>query len=187
MTRGFYFRLSANKKKIILLLASGVALSLAGSPKSYFKVLNSAAEEWRRINRNTLKRAIKSLYRSKLVEELDKSNGSTTMILSERGKEQAISFNIETMQIKKPKHWDGKWRVALFDIPEKRKPAREALRATLKKLGFYEFQKSVFIYPYPCANELDYVIEFFRIRPYVRTMLVTSMDNELHLKQIFGV
>lgn len=187
MTRGFYFRLSANKKKIILLLASGAVLSLAGSPRSYFKVLNSAAEEWQRINRNTLKRAIKSLYRSKLIEERDKPDGSTTMILNERGREKAISFNIETMNIKKLKVWDRKWRVVLFDIPEKRKDDRNALRGVLKRLGFYEFQKSVFVYPYPCENELDYVIEFFRIRPHVRIMLATSIDNELHLKQIFGV
>ncbi len=187
MVQEFYFRLSANKKKIILLLASGVALSLAGSPRSYFKVLNSATAEWRRIDRSSLKRAIKSLYRSKLIEDRDNFDGSTTMILSERGKEKAVSFNIETMQIKKPKVWDKKWRVVLFDIPEKNKPAREALRKTLKRLGFYEFQKSVFTYPYPCENELDYVIEFFRIRPYVRTMLATSVDNKLHLEQIFGV
>ena len=79
------------------------------------------------------------------------------------------------------------WRLVLFDIPEKRKTAREALRATLRKLGFGEFQKSVFIYPYECQNELDYIIEFFKIRPYVRTITAIIMDNELHLKNKFDL
>ena len=77
--------------------------------------------------------------------------------------------------------------MVLFDIPEKRKPAREALRKTLKRLGFYEFQKSVLVHPYECQDELDYVIEFFRLRPYVRTMEVVALDNEPHLKNIFKV
>ena len=41
--------------------------------------------------------------------------------------------------------WDGKWRVVIFDIPEVNKRIRQALRETLKVLGFWPLQKSVWI------------------------------------------
>ena len=77
--------------------------------------------------------------------------------------------------------------MVLFDIPEKHKKAREALREILKKLGFYEYQKSVLVYPYECRNEIDFVIEYFEIRLWVRLVTVVALDNELHLRKIFNL
>jgi len=94
---------------------------------------------------------------------------------------------LDKMEIKKSKQWDGKWRVVLFDIPEKIKGAREAIRHHLKNLGFFEFQKSVFIHPYDCKDEVDYLIEFYDIRKFVRFIIADSIDNELHLKKNFNL
>ena len=52
-----------------------------------------------------------------------------------------------------PARWDGKWRVVMFDVPEKRKKVRDTLRFLLRSAGFVLFQDSVWIQPYPC-NEL---------------------------------
>jgi DNA-binding transcriptional regulator PaaX len=37
--------------------------------------------------------------------------------------------------------WDEKWRIVAFDIPEKFKTGRDALRRKLKEVGFHELQK----------------------------------------------
>ena len=180
-----FHHLGPIQKKILLLLLGGVGLSLARSPKQYFRVIKGVHEEWQRIKKQTLKKAIKSLYRSRLVSEKDNLDGSTTIVLTDRGKEKALTFNIESMTITRPKRWDGKWRMVVFDIPERRRNARDVFRSVLKQLGFYEFQKSVFVHPYECKNEIDYVIEFFKIRSYVRTVTAMELDNEIHLKDIF--
>ncbi len=65
------------------------------------------------------------------------------------------------------------------------KRSRDALREKLKELGFYELQKSVFVFPYKSEDEIDFIIEFFEMRQYVRTILAEKIDNELHLKKIF--
>jgi len=52
-------------------------------------------------------------------------------------------------------------------------------------MGFYQLQKSVFIYPFECSNEINFVIEFFNLRPFVRQILAERIDNELHLKKIY--
>lgn len=182
-----FHRLGANQQKILLLLFAGVGLSLARTPKQYCKVIKSTHREWQKINSRTLKQAIVSLYKSKLVSEKENKDGSVSIILTDNGKKKALTYNLDTMQIKKPASWDGKWRMVLFDIPEKQKKVREALREILKNLEFCEFQKSVFIHPYECQNELDYIIELFQLRPHVRVITVTKLDNELHLKKIFGL
>lgn len=180
-------RLGSTQKKILLLLLGGVGLSFARSPRQYFKVVKGVGCEWQKINQQTLKKAIKSLYRSKLISEKENSDGSVTIVLTTGGKTKALTFNIESMTIKRPKYWDGKWRMVAFDIPEKRRNARDALRSMLKRLEFYEFQKSIFVCPFECKNELDYLIEFFHIRPYVRTIIATELDNSIHLKDIFNL
>lgn len=180
-------RLGSNQQKIVLLISAGVGLSLARSPNKYFKVFKETAKEWNKINKQSLERAITALYRSKLICERENPDGSLTMILTDRGKEKLISFNIDNMEIKKPKVWDRKWRIVLFDIPEKHKPAREALRENLKRLGFYKYQESVLIHPYPCQDEIDYIIEYFNIRPYVRIITASTLDNEIHLRKIFSL
>ena len=85
------------------------------------------------------------------------------------------------------KEWDGKWRLVIFDIPEEIRKGRDALREKLRKLGFYELQKSVFVFPHECKDEVDFVIEFFGLREYVRYGVLESIDNNFHLKKVFNL
>ena len=180
-------RLGPIQQKVILLLLGGVGLGFARTPKQYFRVVKEISKEWKRISKQSLEKAISSLYKSKLIREHENPDGSLTIVLTDQGKKKAITFNIDNMEIKKPKVWDKKWRLVLFDIPEKHKPAREALRETLKRLGFYEYQKSVLVYPYECQNEVDFVVEYFEIRSWVRLVTATLLDNGLHLRRIFSL
>ena len=41
------------------------------------------------------------------------------------------------------------------------------------------------MYPLLCKNEIDFLVEFYGIRPYVRQLTVSELDNDLHLKKIF--
>jgi len=174
----------AIKEKILLLLLGGLALGLTRSPKGYFKIVKEMQKEWKLINSRSLIRSIKSLYESKLIEQVDNRDGTVTFILSREGKEVALSYNLEEMTIIKEK-WDGKWRIVMFDVPERLKKVRESLRYQLKRLGFLELQRSVFVLPYQCENELEYVIEFYDAKKYVRIVLAHSIDNELDFKQKF--
>ena len=182
-----YYRLGQVQQKTLVLLAAGIGLGLAMNSNQYFRVLKGAKSEWQNINRRSLEKAIKSLYQSKLIHEHANPDGSLTMVLTDKGKQKVITFNIDNMEIKKPNIWDKKWRIILFDIPEKKRQARDVLRETIKRLGFYEYQKSVFIHPYPCQDEIDYIVEYYEIRQYVRIVTATELDNEIHLRKIFNV
>src|SRR3989344_4682297 len=111
----------ATKQKILLLLSAGVVLSLSRSPKNYFKILGNLPSAWKEIDKNRLYRAVREFYNERLIDF--KEN-------------KALKFKIDEMEIKKPAKWDGEWRIVIFDIPERFKKAREALRKKLKDLGF---------------------------------------------------
>lgn len=178
---------SPAKRKVLLLLQAGIALGLTTSPKTHFWIFRELGKEWKKIDRQYLYRTIREFKHERLVDWKEQEDGLIKVILTKKGEEYALQFNIEEMKIKKPTSWDGKWRVVLYDIPEKRKRAREALRKKLKELGFYEMQKSVLVFPYHCRDEIDFVVEFFEVRNFVRYGEMVNLTNESGLKIHFGL
>ena len=65
------------------------------------------------------------------------------------------------------KRWDRQWRIVIFDIPQELHRQRNNFRNKLKNLGFYMLQKSVFVLPYPCEEELGYICQDLGITDYV--------------------
>lgn len=180
-------KLRPSTQKILLLLFTGASLGLTRSPQQHFHILKSAHREWQRINRYALHRAIKALYRSRLVTTRENNDGSVEIILTKSGKEHALIYHTDAMRIPVMKKWDHAWRIVMFDIPEKQRGARDALARQLKNMTFYQLQKSVFVHPFECVDEIDFIIEFFDLRPYVRFVRAQYIDTELHLKKHFGL
>lgn len=178
---------SPTKRKVLLLLQAGLALGLSPSPRTHMYVFKQLVKEWKEIDRQYLYRIVREFYNERLVDWQEKEDGSIKIVLTEFGKNKALEYNIDDIKIKIPSQWDKKWRVVLFDIPEKQRGARDALRTKLKELGFYEMQKSVFVFPFECRNEIDFVIEFFDIRPFVRYAEMINPTNEAQLKIQFDL
>lgn len=178
-------RLGSTSQKILLLLLGGIALGLSGSPSRYSRVLKSISKDWKALDRQELYRSIRRLYESKLIDYSEHTDGSVEVILNREGRGVALKYKLDEMTIKSPTRWDQKWRVILFDIPENQKSLRDTLRMRLKQLGLLELQKSVFVHPYECRNEIDFVIELYNARRYVRFIEASHIDNELHLKRKF--
>lgn len=173
------------QQKILLLLFGGLALGFSYTPQRQWKVLRAIAKEWKDMDKRTLKEEIRKLYRSQLVEKRENPDGSITFVMTKKGKLQTLTYKFNQMKIDAPKHWDGKWRIVIFDIPEKLRHGRDALREKLISLGFLELQKSVFVFPFECEKEIEFIVEFFLLKPYVRYGVLDYIDNALHLKQRF--
>ena len=180
-------RLGLIQKKLLILLVGFASVGLTFNPRKQLWILKQMGREWNRANRYALDRAIRNLYKSQLVDIKDNINGSTQIILTKSGKTKSLEYKIDEMVVKRPEVWDKKWRIVTFDIPEKYKKAREAMRKHLDDLGFYKLQKSVFVFPFECQDEVDFIIEYFDVRSFVRLVLAEKIDNELHLRKIFNI
>ncbi len=84
--------------------------------------------------------------------------------LTDRGREKAILAKLLIDEGK----WDGKWRIVIFDVPEKRRVARDILRSRLKSWGFKPWQQSVWVTKKDCAKELGSFIRSVGIEDWVK-------------------
>jgi DNA-binding transcriptional regulator PaaX len=103
-------------------------------------------------------------------------NDLKTVSITEKGIKKTLIIDIENLEIKHSKKWDGQWRIVFFDIPEKYKTSRDALTSKLKMLGFKQIQKSVYVFPFECFEEIEKLRCFYNIRPY--TFLITANKIE---------
>lgn len=62
--------------------------------------------------------------------------------------------------------WDGKWRVVMYDIPEKIKAKRDLLRNWLKRLGMGQWQMSVWVSPHSLVDRVNEILGKTGIREY---------------------
>lgn len=84
--------------------------------------------------------------------------------------------------------WDKKWRVVIFDIPQELHRNRVALRRKLKNLGFYMLQKSVFVFPYPCEEELGYIGGELEVSDYIDIITAENIGfKERELRKYFNI
>lgn len=175
------------KKKILLLLKDGVTLMATRSVSRQGYLLRKLHREWKNIDKNYLWRVIKEFKHDRLVEYREHPNGLISIILTEEGKKRSLKFNVDSLTIPKPTIWNHCWHLVFFDVPEKKRRGRDALRLKLRELGFYEWQKSVFVHPYPCRDQIDFVVEFFELRPFVRYGDLSNPTNEAELKLHFNL
>lgn len=115
------------------------------------------------------------------------TNGEDYYSLTLLGNKRAKKYQLDSMKITPQKKWDGLWYLVMFDIPEDKKMARRGVNLILKKLGCVQYQKSVFITPFPCTKEIDFVGECFDVRKYIRIITARDVEGVEHIKKSFGI
>jgi CRISPR-associated endonuclease Cas2 len=81
--------------------------------------------------------------------------------------------------------WDGRWRVLIFDIPEKRKRIRDRVRHELVSVGFKLLQRSVWVYPYDCEDLIILLKTELKIGKDMLYMIVDELEYDTHLRTHF--
>ncbi|MBI4692140.1 MAG: hypothetical protein HY773_01720 [Candidatus Terrybacteria bacterium] len=140
----------------------------------------------KRYKPNSVYATFKRLQKQRFVDILEKGD-KTIIKITEAGKKKLLEYSFDDMKIKKPNKWDGKWRIVGFDIPEKYKKMREALRHKLNELGFVKLQKSLFVHPYECRDEVEFIGEFFQIHKFITFIEADSISNDNYLKYKFNL
>lgn len=131
--------------------------------------------------------AIRRLQKNRLLSIKEK-RGKFVVELTKEGKRKFKEIQFERLQITKPPQWDKKWRIVIFDIPDESfKRARDVLRGKLKEWEFYPLQKSVWVCPWPCENEIQLVAEMYGIAPYVNVVVAEKILDDLSIREHFGV
>lgn len=105
---------------------------------------------------------------------------------TERGK-RVLEFETQKTALTKKRKWDRRWRVVIFDIPERRKSVRNRLRRFMHEYGFVRLQDSVWVYPHDCEDLIALAKAEFRIGADVLYMIVERIERDTHLRIHFGL
>jgi DNA-binding transcriptional regulator PaaX len=137
-------------------------------------------------HRNSYQTAFSRLKNKKLIQK----KGREIYALTSEGRKKALfSFiNAET-NIYKQKHeqWDGGWRMIFFDIPETKRKYRDYLRIIIKAIGFREFQKSVWVYPYQVPSFLKDLLFEENIKQHTRFITTEAIEYDKDLRKLFNL
>lgn len=187
-------RLSASQKEIfvdvakyiLLSLLAGVALAIILSdPKSLFKIYEAIKKKNKNASYEDVERIVQKLKKDRFFRIIYK-NGNSYLKVTEKGKRYLVEFNIDTISIQQQK-WDGRWRIVIFDIPEKMRIARDVLRDRLEDIGFIKIQKSVWVCPYECEDEINFISSTYEVGDFVNYIIATKVDFDKFLKTKFNL
>lgn len=176
-------------KDILLLIASvgaatGMVIAFSALPglAHIFKLFDAKTNT----EKMRVRQSLRGLERRGYLQ-LYKKDEKEYVKITPLGKDMMIWRSIVLKRPKKPEKWDGLWRLVMFDIPENRRKSRNALRFALQKMGLVQIQKSVFLYPYPCKKEIDFVAGYFKIRKGITYATANNIEGGTALKKKFMV
>lgn len=158
--RGAYLPM---RNLILSTLAVGGVISVALiAPKTLtlLKKLDRGAANRKNLYRR-ITQAVTRLEHAGLIQTSG-HRGHRSAVLTEKGRAMIETIHAREYSIPEPAFWDGKWRVVMFDIREKRRKTRSQLRSLLSGAGFLRLQDSVWIYPYPCDEFIGLVRSHLR-------------------------
>ena len=96
-------------------------------------------------------------------------------------------WEMSAYTIKRPRKWDGKWRVIIFDIPEKKRAARTRVREILTAAGFQRLQDSVWVFPYDCEDVIGLMKTDLNVGKHLLYMIVDQIENDRFLRMDFDL
>jgi len=143
-------------------------------------------DEWKQFNPRYLRRTIARLREQKLVT-IEQRDGQQIVVLTKNGKRRILKYSLDELTIEKPKNWDGRWRLVIYDVPKNKKYLRDVFRGTLKNLGFYPLQESVWLYPYPCEEQVTFLREYYDVGNEVVYVVATKLEDDGPYRTYFGL
>src|SRR3990167_2674761 len=172
-------------KRIILMTVATVGiLTIAMLAPNALQVLRPFLKHKKKYNlKYYLNQKAKKLVEDDLLK-IDTKNGKQFVSLTDKGKRKLLYYQI--MEKKKQK-WDGKWRVVVFDVWENTRSKRNRLRNEIKDFGFIQLQRSVWIYPYECAEFIELLKTDLSFGKNIRYLVVESLDHDEKLRNYFNV
>lgn len=118
----------------------------------------------------------------------EKRDGKVCARITNLGREK-LAFEMEKgkLDLTKKRRWDGRWRVVIFDVPERRRKTRDRLRFIMRELGFVRLQDSVWVFPFDCEEFLTLLKAELKIGASVLYMVVEEIENDKHLREHFSL
>ena len=169
------------KTILAVLVVTGGLLLVAAAPNAFqmlkFFGLGSGA-------RSGMQKATTRLVRKGLIVYEETSRGKRLRITPE-GKHILARLVPLNQLPSRPKRWDKKWRLVIFDVPESKRAVRDKIRGLLTTVGFLRLQNSVWVYPHDCEELITLIKADLRVGKDVLYVIAASIENDVALQKYF--
>ena len=175
-----------SRKILEYLFVAGVLTVAGGGPYAG----SSVARKLFQTNKHSQRKTTNSFYylKKRGLVEMRRDGHDIHIALTKEGRKLAGKYQIDDLSIARPKKWDKKWRLIIFDIPATSNIIRDVFRGKLKEFGFCQLQKSIWIYPFECKEEIKLLREFLGAdSKQIQVLEVSKMEDDSHLRKIFGL
>ena len=177
------------KKILNAIFISGALYLSLSSPRNINLILNRLPQELKKYRKSQLYRALHYLRSQNRIKIIKTDDRNISAVITEDGKKYLKSFDFDNLSLLRPKKWDKKWRLVIFDVPEKKKKVREALRDKLRDLGLVKLQDSIWVTPFSCEKEISLIKNTFALSDYWIDVIITDNlgANEYKLRNYFDL
>lgn len=135
-------------------------------------------------------RSMSAVSRLKAKGEIEflEMDGKKYARLTVRG-EKTLAYEREKLRLKdeKPKRWDRRYRLIIFDVPEKRRKVRERLRMVMRDIGFLRIQDSAWVFPYDCEEFVALLKADLHIGKDVLYAVIEEIENDAVIRRHFNL
>lgn len=133
-------------------------------------------------------RALKNLEKKEIIDIIEEDD-KVYVTVKDKNHQKIIEYSIKILLDfkRKKKKRNGKWFIVFFDVPEIQRNKRNFLRRYLKKLGFYPYQQSVYIFPYECQKEVSLIRKIVEVAKYMKYVVAEKIEEEEKIKRFFNL
>ena len=172
------------KRIILVTVATAGIMAMVVLAPNALRVLKPFLKHKKKYNlKYYLNQKAKKLIKDGLLK-IKAEDGKQFLALTEKGERRLLYYKVKE---KKKIKWDGKWRVVIFDVWENARQKRNLLRSEIKNFGFIQLQRSVWIYPYNCAEFIELLKTDLSFGKNVRYMVVEKLDHDKNLRKRFDL
>jgi len=114
-------------------------------------------------------------------------DGKKFFVLTDKGQARLLRLQTKHFQLPKPKYWDKKFRILIFDVQEQNRNKRDRFRVLLQQIGFKKIQQSVWAYPYDCEDTIQLLKTDLGVGKNVIYLVTGDIEGREKIAKMFGL
>ncbi len=173
-------------RNVLMLVGSGVALGAWAAAAPNTLQLIDYLDPHGRAQRRKIWSAINYLQKRGDITIALGKDGNEYVRLTRQGNVRFDEDRLWDLKLTPPRTWDRKWRLVMFDFPSHLR-TRHTFRAKLEDFGFVPYQRSVFIYPHECHEEVFAVAKWYGLDRYIRYIVATEIHDMREYIRVFDL
>lgn len=138
------------------------------------------------VEEKKITKSLKKLEEKEIIN-LEEKNGKIFVQVKDKNNLTILKYSAKAlMEYKmKTKHWNKKWFLVFFDVPEIQRNKRNYLRKFLLQIGFHKYQQSIYIFPYICEKEINLIKKIVVGAKYIKYAIAEKIEDERIMKSFF--